>query len=195
MGPLGSSGGEPCALRVFQQPPSGSFTFPVALRREIVPNAITILLSQFDHAYDRRSWHGPNLRGSLRGVTPAQAAWRPARGRHNVWELAVHAAYWKYAVRRRITGEKRGAFPLEGSNFFPRPLAATAPAWKSDLALLAATHRSLRELIAGLGEQDLERVPVGSTVSVLGMVNGIAAHDLYHAGQIQLLKRLMPASV
>jgi DinB family protein len=109
--------------------------------------------------------------------------------------LAVHAAYWKYAVRRRITGEKRGSFALKGSNFFPRPLETTAAAWKSDLVLLETTHRSLREVIAGLSDRDLARVPAGSTASVLGMVNGIAAHDLYHAGQIQLLKRLMPASV
>lgn len=160
-----------------------------------MPSAVTILLIQFDYAYDHRSWHGPNLRGSLRGLTPAQAAWRPAAGRHNVWELAVHAAYWKYAVRRRITGEKRGSFELKGSNFFPRPQEPTVAAWKSDLALLESTHRALRAVIAGLGENELKRVPAGSTASVLAMVNGIAAHDLYHAGQIQLLKRLMPSSV
>ena len=82
------------------------------------PNAIQILLALVDEAFDRQAWHGPTLRGSLRGVTPAQAQWRPAPGRHNIRELTVHAAYWKYAVRRRLNGEKRGSFALKGSNWF-----------------------------------------------------------------------------
>ena len=71
-----------------------------------------VLLRILDEAFDQRSWHGTNLRGSIRGLTPDAAAWRPAPGRHNIWELVVHAAYWKYAVRRRLLGEKRGSFPL-----------------------------------------------------------------------------------
>jgi hypothetical protein len=70
------------------------------------------LLAGLDEAFQRRAWHGTNLLGSLRSITPAQAAWRPDSGRHNVWELVVHAAYWKYAVARRLSGAKRGSFPL-----------------------------------------------------------------------------------
>ena len=51
---------------------------------------IRLLVALLDEAYDRKSWHGPNLRGSLRGITAAQASWRPGKGRHNIWELAVH---------------------------------------------------------------------------------------------------------
>ena len=61
------------------------------------------LLAIIDQAYNRKSWHGTNLRGSIRGLTAAEAAWRPARDRHNVWEVVVHAAYWKYAVTRRFS--------------------------------------------------------------------------------------------
>jgi len=50
------------------------------------------LLFLIDTAYNRVSWHGTNLRGSIRGVSPRQAEWRPGRGRHNIWELVVHAA-------------------------------------------------------------------------------------------------------
>src|SRR5262249_48741890 len=69
-----------------------------------------LLLRILDEAYERKAWHGTNLRGSLRGVSSDTAAWRPARGRHNIREIAVHCAYWKYTVRRRLTGEKRGSF-------------------------------------------------------------------------------------
>jgi hypothetical protein len=156
------------------------------------PDPLAHLLFLLDTAYDRVSWHGPNLRGSLRGVTPRQAAWRPRPDRHNVWELAVHAAYWKYAVWRRLTGAKRGSFPLEGSNWLVRPRQATARAWREDLALLESTHRELRGAVAALAPDALSRTRPGSKVTTLALVAGVAAHDLYHAGQIQLLKRLLP---
>jgi uncharacterized damage-inducible protein DinB len=154
--------------------------------------AIEVILAAIDRAYDRRSWHGTNLKGALRGLPAELAARRPAPGRHNVWEYTVHAAYWKYTVRRRITGEPRGSFALEGSNWFERPQQgrATEAAWKEDRALLEAEHRKLRQAIAGLAAGDLDRKPPGGETSLLDLLTGIAAHDLYHAGQIQLLKRL-----
>src|SRR5437870_7055904 len=94
---------------------------------------VEFLLDLLDEAFDKKSWHGPNLRAAIRGVTAAQAAWRPAPDRHNIWELTLHAAYWKYVVRRRITGEKRGGFVLPGSDFFPRPVESTEAAWKADV--------------------------------------------------------------
>jgi uncharacterized damage-inducible protein DinB len=152
-------------------------------------DALRLLLSLIDEAYDRRSWHGTNLRGSIRGLTTREASWRPAKGRHNIWEVVVHAAYWKYTVRRRLLGEKRGSFPHKGSNWFVRP-SASAEAWKEDCALLSAVHRSMRDAIAALPPDLLERKAAGSTVTNDFLIRGIAAHDLYHAGQIQLLKRL-----
>jgi uncharacterized damage-inducible protein DinB len=151
---------------------------------------IAQLLAILDRAYNRRSWHGTNLRGSIRGLTPAQALWRPAPARHNIHEVVVHAAYWKYAVCRRLTGEKRGAFPLKGSNWFPREGDPDDTAWQTDVALLERTHLALRDAIALMRANDLRRTSPGSKVSNFELISGIAAHDLYHAGQIQLLKRL-----
>ena len=153
---------------------------------------IAQLLLIIDAAYDHKSWHGPNLRGSLRGVTVGQAAWRPAPGRHNIWELIVHAAYWKYIGLRRLTGGARGSFPLGGSNWMERPHEASAAALKADIALLGDMHRALRDAVSVLSPRDLAAIPSGSTVSNFALLSGVAAHDLYHAGQIQLLKRLAP---
>lgn len=151
-----------------------------------------VLLRIVDEAYDKRSWHGTNLRGSIRGLTPAAAAWRPARKRHNIWELVVHAAYWKYAVRRRLLGEKRGSFPLQGSNWWVRPVTGVPAAaqWRRDLRLLADMHKALRQTLVELPEPLLSRRAPRSPFDNLSLVSGIAAHDLYHAGQIQILKRL-----
>jgi len=155
------------------------------------------LLDIIDQAYDRVSWHGTNLRGSVRRVSADQAAWRPEANRHNIWETVVHAAYWKYAVARRFTGEARGSFPSKGSNWFKRPVPSTTAAqeqteraWKADIALLDDMHRALRQVVAGLSAADLERTPPGKKVSNFAVLSGIAAHDVYHAGQIQLLKKL-----
>ena len=144
---------------------------------------LTVLLDLLDEAFDKKSWHGPNLRGSIRGVTAEQAAWRPGADRHNIWELALHCAYWKYVVRRRLAGEKRGSFVLAGSNFFKRPENLSEAAWKSDIAILVAEHAKLRSTVAGLRGGDLH------------LIRGAAAHDLYHAGQIRLLRRMAGAEV
>ncbi len=150
-----------------------------------------LLLAQLDQAYDHRSWHGTNLRGSLRNVTRAQAAWRPAQGRHNIWELVVHAAYWKYAVWRRLSGEAaRGSFPGGGSNWLKRPVTDTDAAWKADLALLKTMHVRLREAVTNIPPDRLPRRIKGGAVTYVELIAGIIAHDLYHAGQIQLLKKL-----
>jgi len=92
-----------------------------------------------------------------------------------------------------LTGEKRGSFALEGSNWFVRPARGVARAdraWPADVRLLADEHRHLRETIAALPERALGRRLTGKRYTAAFMIRGIAAHDLYHAGQIQVIKRL-----
>lgn len=147
------------------------------------------LLSSLRRAFDGRSWHGPNLRGALRGLTPEIAFFRPGRGRHSVYDLVLHAAYWKYVARRRLTGEKRGSFPFNGSNFFPEPKLKDARTMKAALALLDSEHTLLRERVESLPENTFSARHGRWTGEEL--VAGVAAHDLYHAGQIQLVKKFL----
>jgi hypothetical protein len=149
------------------------------------------LLMNLDEAYSGRSWHGPNLRGSLRGISPRDAARRPGPGRHNIREIVIHAAYWKYAVRRKLRGEKRGTFPLKGSNWFVRPAGNAGTTWEEEIHLLESEHALLRSVIASTAAAALRRHPGNGRRSAEGLIRGIAAHDVYHAGQIQLIKRLM----
>jgi len=152
---------------------------------------IHLLLRLIDEAYQKHAWQGSNLRGSLRGLTAHEAAWRPAPGRHNIWEIVVHTAYWKYIVRRRLLGEKKGSFPLKGSNWIKRPIVMSENAWREDIRLLDEVHHSLRKAITLLKPLDLNRKPASSKFTNASIISGIASHDIYHTGQIQLIKRLM----
>jgi hypothetical protein len=145
-----------------------------------------LILVLLDEGYEKKTWHGPNLKQAIKGVTAEQAAWRPGPGRHNIWEEALHAAYWKYTVRRRIEGGKHGSFALKGSNFFARPEKGELndKAWGADKALLEREHRALRATI-----EKVLQTPRAS--KLLPSMYGIALHDVYHAGQIRLLRRLM----
>jgi hypothetical protein len=145
-----------------------------------------LVLRLLDEAYEKKTWHGPNLKQAIRGVTAKEAAWRPRPGRHNIWEETLHAAYWKYAVRRRIEDGKRGSFALKGSNFFPRPEKgwANEAAWRADKKLLEREHRALRVAI----EKVLD---TARGAKLLRHIYGVSLHDVYHAGQIRLLRRLM----
>jgi uncharacterized damage-inducible protein DinB len=151
---------------------------------------LSLLLRILDEGYEKKAWHGPNLRGSLRGVSVQQAVWRPGPDRHNIRDIVLHAAYWKYANWRRLTGEKRGSFPIEGSNWFERSDPPTEKTWRGDLALLDEQHRRLRDVVENLSSKALGERSRGSRHRTDTLVYGIAAHDVYHAGQIQLLKRL-----
>jgi hypothetical protein len=145
-----------------------------------------LVLVLLDEAYEKKTWHGPNLKQSIKGITAKQAAWRPGPGRHNIWEVTLHAAYWKYAVRRRMDGGKRGSFALKGSNFFIRPEKGNLneAAWSADKKLLEREQRALHVTVAKV-------LRTARAAKLLPQLYGVAFHDIYHAGQIRLLRRLM----
>ncbi|MEZ4417845.1 MAG: DinB family protein [Gemmatimonadota bacterium] len=137
--------------------------------------------------YDADAWHGPTLRGSLRRVRAAEAAWEPDVGRHSIWALALHCAYWKHRVRCRVTGEE-SRFARGPSNFPAIPDDRSERAWREDLALLDATHAALLEALRSLDPSSLgDAAPRRSRRD---QILGAAFHDVYHAGQIRLIRRL-----
>jgi uncharacterized damage-inducible protein DinB len=150
---------------------------------------LELLLMTLDQAYDRKSWHGSNLTGALRGLTVEEAARRPGPGRPSIHEVVVHLAYWKYAVLRQLVDLPRGTFPLKGSNWFSRE-GAEADLWTSDRRLLDRMHRDVRAAVAALEPADLDRLSSKARYRIRDLVLGVAAHDLHHGGQIRLLRRL-----
>jgi hypothetical protein len=140
----------------------------------------------------RKNWHGgPSPVGALRGVTAAEAVWRPTSRRKSIWELTLHIAYWKYTVRRHLERGPAARFPRAPANFPAQPEPSDEAAWARDVALLRDEHERLVAAVRALPERSLGRMPPESRRWTYGeLVLGIAAHDAYHIGQVQLLKRL-----
>ncbi len=139
-----------------------------------------------------RNWHGgPSAVGALRGVPAEEAAWRPGPRRKSIWALALHVAYWKYTIRRHLEPRPLPRFPRSPSNWPSPPAAADPEAWARDVGLLKVQHDRLIEVVARLPVTAFNRIPPDGRLWTYGqLLLGIAAHDAYHTGQIQLMKRL-----
>lgn len=129
--------------------------------------------------------------GSIRGLKPDLALFRPDAGRHNIWELIVHCAYWKYSVYRRLEELPTGSFPIKGSDWFVRDADTARELLKKDIGLLKTCHSDLMEAVKRIKPKRLDEVPKGSKTTFCDLIVGVAAHDLYHCGQIQLIKKLI----
>lgn len=155
-----------------------------------------LLVGSLQPAPRRRGWHGgPTPVGALRGMDARQASWRPGLKRKSVWELVLHIAYWKYAVRRRLESmEGRGRderFARSPSNWPARPNPADEAAWAADVGLLREEHTRLVDAVRRIPAEWLDRKPPGVRLWTCGeLIVGIAQHDAYHTGQMQLVKRL-----
>ncbi len=139
-----------------------------------------------------QAWHGgPTPVGAVRDVSAEAAHWTPAPGRASIWGLTLHIAYWKYTIRRHLVREPIPRFPRHPANFPAVPRRADETLWQADRALLATEHRLLAEAIDAFSLGKFGHIPAAGKRWTFGrMLIGVAMHDAYHTGQIQLLKRL-----
>jgi len=150
------------------------------------------LADQLRRAFDGNAWHGPSLLELLRGVEAKTAVARPVPDAHTIWELVAPIAAWDYAACVRLAGEK--CQPKGTANFPRQPAMATRAAWRKAVADAMRTHAMLIKTVARLPEARLhDRVP-GKRYNFGHMLHGVVQHELYHAGQIALLKRAAEAS-
>jgi len=139
------------------------------------------------HAFAGDAWHGDSVLELLAGVSARTAASHPIARAHSIWELVLHIAAWDDAVNRRIVTGK--AVSLSDEQNFPAVTEGSQAAWKQALEQLSQTHDELIQTVAALPDSRLdERVP-GKSYSVYFMLHGITQHELYHAGQIAILKK------
>jgi uncharacterized damage-inducible protein DinB len=149
-------------------------------------NEVTRIEDQLKRAFEGNAWHGPALVEVLQGVTAAQAAAKPLAGAHSIWEILLHVEAWENVVRRRIGGE-----PVELTDAEDWPAAADAgeAAWKAAQEKLRTGHMALRRAVAKLSDARLKEDVPGASYTFYHLVHGVIQHDLYHAGQIAVLKK------
>jgi hypothetical protein len=151
-----------------------------------------LLLRIVQEAYEMPTWNGTNLRASLARVPVEAAVYRPRGGRRCIAEIVVHCAYWKYAIRRQISGEKRGSFALAGSNWFRLPAVLSREQWTEYRELLDEQHRLLCQAIEK-SPRNWRYLSPGDQ-PIVRKIFGLAIHDAYHTGQIHMLKKLWKRS-
>jgi uncharacterized damage-inducible protein DinB len=146
------------------------------------------IADQLRRAFEGDAWHGPALLELLKDVNAATAAARPMPDAHNIWELVLHVAVWDRATLRRLAGERTQPTGLDNFPLVPAP--AGERAWNKAVSDLRRTHQTLVKTVAALPEPRLwERVP-GKRYNFYHLLHGVAQHELYHAGQIAILKKM-----
>ncbi|MGC2475412.1 MAG: DinB family protein [Candidatus Sulfotelmatobacter sp.] len=150
------------------------------------------IADQLRRAFDGSAWHGPSLLELLEDVDAPTAAAKPIADVHSIWELILHIAVWDNSGMVRLAGKKYQ--PTGTANFPLVPSKPTEAAWRKAVAETKRTHEKLVKTVATLPESRLrDRVP-GKRYDFYHMLHGIAQHELYHAGQIAILKKAAQSS-
>lgn len=148
------------------------------------------LADQIRRAFEGDAWHGDSVLEILNDVNAKQAAARPIKNAHTIWELVLHIAAWDGAVRRRTAGQ---AVNLSDKENFPPVQDTSAAAWTRAVEYLRETHNDLVQAVAGFPDSRLQEQVPGKKepyYNFFYMFSGIVQHELYHAGQIALLKKV-----
>lgn len=144
------------------------------------------IADQLRRAFDGTAWHGPALMELLADVDAANAAARPVPDAHSIWELLLHIAAWDGAGSRRLSGQK---CQLKAAKNFPPVPTPTEAEWRKAVAEAKRAHDALVKTVAGLSDERLREQVPGKRYDFYHMLHGIAQHELYHAGQIAILKK------
>jgi uncharacterized damage-inducible protein DinB len=144
------------------------------------------IVDQLDRAMNGEAWHGPHLEELLKDVSAQQAAAHPVSGAHSIWELVNHVGSWNAILAERASGN---AVAVTEQQDWPPVTDTSAESWKRALDQMRASRAQLRNAIEKLNEAQLDDIAPGKDHSIYVMLHGGVQHDLYHAGQIAVLKK------
>ena len=156
----------------------------IAIRKDLDAH---VLVRIIEEGYGQEAWHGPDLKTALADVTQELAFWRPAPGRHSIAEIALHHAYCAHSVRGQLSGKPSEPFLLEGDDWFALQDQSSL-SWTEIQATVQTEQKRLAEVVADMVGGRVKS-PLSDTRR-FELVLGITCHAVYHAGQIQLIKRL-----
>ena len=146
------------------------------------------IIDQMDRAFSGDAWHGPSLMSLLDGLSADDASKHSVPSAHSVWELVLHSAAWKTIAQHRLAGE---TVEVTTERDWPPVWEVTDVAWKRSIETLSESHKRLRKVAEELKEDQLEENAGGSDYSRYVLLHGVIQHDLYHAGQIAILKKAL----
>ena len=150
------------------------------------------ILDQSRRTFDGEAWHGPSVAATLKDVTASQAAARPFASAHSIWELVLHIGAWEQACKRRLLGDPA---QLSDEEDWPAVTDTSEAAWRQTKKELTDNHQELLEAIAAVDESRLDQRinsdPGAEGSSVYVTLHGVIQHNLYHLGQIAILKRAL----
>lgn len=161
-------------------------------QEQLTTTEVERIRDQFRRAFDGDAWHGPSVLQLLNNVSAAQAAAHPIPGAHSIWELTLHIAAWEGACKRRLAGDPAQLSDAEDW----QPVSDTSEAaWVRTKQTVIENHRELLDAIARLDEgrlnEPIVKDPNTPFASVYVTLHGVVQHDLYHAGQIAMLKKAL----
>ena len=148
-------------------------------------SAIKEIIEELKNIHDGNAWHGASLKDALDGITCDQAAARPLKQAHSVWEIVAHITRWEDVFRRRLEGEMIGE-PEAGD--FPLPAEPSETTWKKTLDDLESAHRELLLAVEKLSDSNMDTNITGKDYSYGFLLRKTIAHKIYHTGQIAFLK-------
>jgi uncharacterized damage-inducible protein DinB len=159
----------------------------MSTKQNPTPEAARIA-DQLRRAFDGSAWHGPALLELLDDLDATTAAAKPFKDVHSIWELALHIAVWDKAASVRLSGVKTQPEGVENFPIIPKPTSAN---WRQAVRQLARDHNALVKTVESLPESRLwDRVP-GKKYNFYFNLHGVVQHELYHAGQIAILKKAL----
>lgn len=158
---------------------------PESLQAE--PTEIERIVDQMERAFEGDAWHGSSISEILSDVSADQALARPIEAAHSIWEIVLHSSVWQRTVRERLQGRPIETLPDDVD--WP-PIADPSPvSWAEAMMELRSEYELLREEALQWMGRNLSETTEGQRYTVYEMLHGVIQHNLYHAGQIALLKR------
>lgn len=145
------------------------------------------IADQLERAFEGDAWHGSSMSEILTGISAEQAAARPFRQVHSIWEIVLHVSAWQRTVRERLEGRPIEALPDEVD--WPEVGDRSPSAWADAIEELRAEYEQLRDEALRWADRDLEEKTEGQRYTVYEMLHGVVQHNLYHAGQIAILAK------
>lgn len=141
------------------------------------------IISLLSRTFEKNAWHGPSVKEVLNDIT-AEQSFTKLRDTHSIIELVAHMTAWRIFVIKKLEGDEN--YKVEDEKNFP-----SETDWMKTLNDLSASQLHLLELLKDFPATKLSDVVHAPPYkySFYTLLHGIIHHDLYHIGQIALIKK------